>query len=81
MLKKELELEERLGLLEREVKLLGDEAEKGKLDIEEGVDSLKIEIESLKMTLAELIPGFKDKFKRVKNVVLKEFDPEWMDRE
>jgi hypothetical protein len=76
--KKELELEEKLKLLEKEINLLGDDAEKARLDLEESVDSLKLEIVALKSTLKELIPDFHKKFQNVKNTVLREIDPEWM---
>lgn len=76
-MKKELELEDKLKLLEREVSLLGDEAEKSKLDLKEAVDSLKLEIESLKIILKEMTPDFEEKFKNARNYALREIDPEW----
>jgi hypothetical protein len=75
---KELEIEEKLKLLQKEINLLGEDADKAKLDLKEAVGSLKIEIESLKIILKELIPDFQNKFRNVKNTVLKEIDPEWM---
>ena len=78
MLKKELELEERVNLLEKEVNLLGDDSEKSRLDLEESVDSLRLEIESVKMVLKELVPDFQDKFRNIKNTVLREIDPQWI---
>lgn len=76
MLKKELELEEKVNLLEKEVKLLAEDSEKTRLDLEEGVDSLRLEIESLKMVLKDFVPDFQDTFRKVKNTVLREIDPE-----
>jgi hypothetical protein len=78
MLKKELEIEEKLNLLEKEVNLLGDDAEKVRLDLEEAVDSLRLEIESVKMVLKEFVPNFQDKFSSIKNTVLREVDPQWI---
>ncbi len=78
MLKKELELEERLDLIQKEVNLLGEDAEKMRLDVEETVDSLRLEIESVKMVLKELIPNFQEKFSSIKNTVLREVDPQWI---
>jgi hypothetical protein len=77
---KELELEERLKLLEKEINILGEDVDKAKLDMEESVDSLKIEIESLKMILKESVPDFQNKFQRVKGTVLREIDPEWVNK-
>lgn len=75
MLKKEIELEEKISLLEKEVKLLADDAEKTKLDLEEAADCLRLEIESLKMTLKELMPNFEEKFSCTRNNVMREIDP------
>ena len=71
MLKKELELEER-------VNLLGEDSEKTRLDLEAAVDSLRLEIESVKMVLKDLVPDFQDKFRNIKNNVLREIDPQWI---
>jgi hypothetical protein len=80
MLKKEIELEEKVSLLEKEVKLLGEDAEKARLDLAEAVDCLKLEIESLKITLKELVPNFQEKFGGIKNTVLREIDPQCINR-
>ena len=45
-----------------------------KLDLEEAVDSLRLEIESVKVTLRELIPNFEENFSSIKNTVLREMD-------
>lgn len=58
MLKKELELEEKVNLLEKELRVLGEDAEKMRLDLEETADCLRLEIESVKMVLKELVPNF-----------------------
>lgn len=75
-MKKELELEEKVRLLEKEVNLLGDDMEKLKLDLEETVDSLKLEIQSLKMTLNEFITDFEKRFNTIRSTVIREIDPE-----
>ena len=73
MLKKELELEEK-------VNLLGEESGKTRLDLEAAVDSLRLEIESVKMVLKDLVPDLQDKFRNIKNAVLREIDPQWIDK-
>ena len=78
MLKKELELEEKVNMLEKEINVLGETEEKVRLDLEESVDSLRLEIESLKMVLKELVPNFQDKFNTIKDTVLREIDPQWI---
>jgi regulator of replication initiation timing len=78
MFKKELEMEEKVNLLEKEIKLLGEDAERVKLDLEEAVDCLRLEIESLKAVLKELVPDFQEKFSSIRNTVIREIDPQWM---
>jgi hypothetical protein len=75
---KELELEEKLKLIEKEVGILGDDLEKMRLDIKEAVDLLRIEVESLKIILKEFIPDFQEKFARVRDLAMREIDPEWL---
>jgi len=74
--KKELELEERVRLIEREVNLLGDDIERLKLDIEEAIDTVRLEIQAIKMTLGELLPGFEERFRVIRDRVVREIDPE-----
>ena len=80
MLKKELEIEEKINLLEKEVNLLGDDMEKVRLDLEESVDTLRLEIESIKFLLKDLVPNFQEKFSSIKNTVIREVDPQWIDK-
>lgn len=75
-MKKELELEERIRLLEKEVNIVGDDIEKLRLDLEERIDSLKLEIQALITTLNELIPDFEERFNSVRETVIREIDPE-----
>ncbi len=77
---KELEVEEKLRLLEKEIRILGEDADKAKLDLEEAVDSLKLEIESLKLAMKESVPDFQKKFQSARNIVLRDIDPEWMNK-
>lgn len=76
-MKKELAFEEKIKLLEKEISYLGEEAEKARLDLEESVDLIKIEIESLKVVFKEVIPDFQKKFSDKRNYVLREINPEW----
>jgi len=80
MLKKELELEEKVNLPEKELKLLGEDDEKMRLDLEEAVDCLRLEIESVKMVLKELVPNFEEKFNCIKNTVVREIDPQRLNK-
>jgi hypothetical protein len=78
MNRKEVELEERVNLMEKEMNLLGDDVEKVKRDLEEAIDYQKLEIESIKAVLKEIVPNFNEKFRTIKNSVLQEVDPQWL---
>lgn len=79
-MKKEIELEEKVKLLEKEITVLGEASDNAKLDMEEAVDKLRIEIESLKAILNDLVPDFQNKYQVVKNSVLREIDPQWIEK-
>lgn len=80
-MKKELELEEKVRLLEKEISILGDDIERMRLDVKEAVDLLRIEMESFKLVLKESFPDFQKKFQKAKEVSLREIDPEWLTKQ
>ena len=80
-MKKEIELEEKVKLLEKEIVVLGEASDNAKLNMEEAVDTLRIEIESLKAILNEAVPDFQNKYQRIRNAVLREIDPQWIEKE
>jgi len=73
---KELELEEKVRLLQKEVNLLGEDVDRAKLNLEETKDSLIIEIEVLKAILEEAVPDFEEKYSIARDNVLREIVPE-----
>jgi hypothetical protein len=73
---KELELEEKVRLLQKEVNLLGEDVDRAKLNIEETKDSLIIEIEVLKAILEEAVPDLEEKYSIARDNVLREIVPE-----
>jgi len=73
---KELELEEKVRLLQKEVNLLGDDVDRAKLNLEETKDSVIIEIEVLKAILEEAVPDFQKKYSIARDNVLREIVPE-----
>jgi len=73
---KELELEEKVKLLQKEVNLLGEDVDKAKLDLEETKDLLKIEIEALKTILKEVVPDFSKKYGIARDNILREIVPD-----
>ncbi len=74
--KKEIELEERIRLVEREVEILGEELERVKLDTKEAIDALRLEVESLRLALERSVEGFKERFEETREVAMREIDPE-----
>ena len=75
-IKKEIELEECIRLVEKEVEVLGEDLERIKLDTKEAIDALRLEIESIKLVLERSIDGFKEKLEEMREVATREIDPE-----
>ncbi|OIP62737.1 MAG: hypothetical protein CO150_08300 [Nitrospirae bacterium CG_4_9_14_3_um_filter_53_35] len=74
---KEKELETRISLLERELSVLVEELDKLKLDHRGELDTLRIEIETLKSFLEKRHSDFAGIFDRIKSETLAEKNPEW----
>ncbi len=75
-IKKEIELEEEIRLLKKELEVLGDDLERFRLQTEESIDDLKLEIEAIKLLLQQSMEGFRDRFAEAKERVVREIDPE-----
>lgn len=75
-IKKEIELEEHIRLIEKELEVLGEDLEKTKLHTEEALDALRLEIESIKRILEGSVEGFNEKFEEMRRIAMREIDPE-----
>lgn len=75
---KEIELEERLHLIEKEINVLEDGIENGKLTLKADIDEIKIEVEAIKSYLKKAHPDFKKRFLAIKKKIMAEKNPEWI---
>ncbi len=78
---KEIAFEERLHLIEKEINVLEDGIENGKLTLKAGIDEIKIEVEAIKSYLKEAHPDFKKRFPDIKKKITAEKNPEWITEE
>jgi hypothetical protein len=73
---KDIALQERIRLMEKEMDLLGDEMDNLKRDLKEQEAKLRIELGTLKAFLMQVHPDFKTKYPKIKKVVTAEVDPD-----
>lgn len=78
---KEIEMEEKIHFIEKELDVLADGIENSKLSLKAEVDELKIEIESIKSYLKEASPDFKKRFPKIRDKIIQEKNPEWISNE
>jgi hypothetical protein len=75
-MQRESELERKEKLLERELELLGNEVMELKRTHRADLDILKLEVETLKLLLAQLYPDFNERFQALREKVRLEISPE-----
>jgi len=74
----DIDIEQRLHLLQKEVEAIASLAEDTKLNLLSAIDSLKLEIEILKRFMEQHHPDFARRYPELKEAVMREVDPEWM---
>lgn len=74
----EKEMTKRISLLERELSVLVEDLDKSKLDFRSELDTLRLEVESLKTILTRYHTDFSGTFKKIKTHTMMEKDPEWI---
>lgn len=74
----DIDIEQRLHLLQKEVEATASLAEDTKLNLLSAIDSLKLEIEILKRFMEQHHPDFARRYPELKEAVMREVDPEWM---
>ncbi len=74
----EKETAKRLHLLEKEIGVLVDDLDAGKLDLRSRIDDLRIEMETLKSFLEQQYPDFPASFRKAKEQTCQEQNPEWI---
>lgn len=75
----DLEIQQRFHLLQKEVEAAVSLTEQAKLDLVSAIDDLKIEVEILRRFMERYHPNFSSLYPKLKEEVLQEFDPEWME--
>lgn len=75
----DLEIQQRFHLLHKEVEASVSLAEQAKLDLLSAVDGLKIELEIIRRFMERYHPHFGSLYPKLKEEVIQEFDPEWME--
>lgn len=73
---REIEINEKLRLIEKEILCTGDEMTKVKLDLKAEIDELKIDIEAVKRLVKQTLPGGEEEYRKVKESVIREINPE-----
>ncbi len=73
---KEVAIQERIRLMEKEMDLLGESMDRIKMDLKEQVATLRIELDTLKAFLTQVYPEFKTQYPRIKKMVREKVDPD-----
>jgi hypothetical protein len=72
---KEIAVQERIRLIEKEMDLLGESIERVKMDLQEQVVILRIELDVLKTFLTQVHPEFKTQYSKLKKMITEKVDP------
>jgi len=72
---KEIAVQERIRLIEKEMDLLGESIDRIKMDLNEQVSILRIELDTLKAFLTQVHPEFKTQYPKIKKMVTEKVDP------
>jgi hypothetical protein len=73
---KEIEIDKKLRLLEREILCAGDETVKIKLDLQAAIDELRIDVETIKILVQRTLPGSEEEYRKVRESVIRRINPE-----
>jgi hypothetical protein len=73
---KEVAIQERIRLIEKEMDLLGESIDRIRMDFKEQVATLRIELDTLKAFLTQVYPEFKTHYPRIKKMIREKMDPD-----
>jgi hypothetical protein len=73
----DLDIEQRFHLMQKEIESTASVSREAKLDLTSAMDSLKLEIEVLKIFMERYHPDFKDSYPDLKQEAMQAIDPEW----
>jgi hypothetical protein len=74
----ELDIQQRFHMLQREVEAAVSLSKDARLDFTAAIDSLRIEVEVLKMFMERSHPEFETLYPKLKEQALQAINPEWM---
>lgn len=72
------DIEQRFHLMQKEIEATVSLMRDNKLDLIAVIDSIKIELEVLKMYMERFHPGFADSYPKFREEAIQAIDPEWM---
>jgi len=72
------DIEQRFHLMQKEIEATVSLMRDNKLDVMAAIDSIKIELEVLKMYMERFHPGFADSYPKFREEAIQAIDPEWM---
>jgi hypothetical protein len=74
----ELDIQQRFHMLQREVEAAVSLSKDAKLDLTAAIDSLRIEVEVLKIFIERSHPQFATLYPQLKDQALQAINPEWI---
>lgn len=75
------DIEQRFHLMQKEIEATVSLMRDNKLDLMAAIDSIKIELEVLKMYMERFHPGFADSYPKFREEAIQAIDPEWLGSE
>jgi len=72
------DIEQRFHLMQKEIEATVSLMRDNKLDVMAAIDSIKIELEVLKMYMERFHPGFADSYPKFREEAIQAIDPEWI---
>jgi hypothetical protein len=76
----EFDIKQQFHLLQKQVEAAVSLTEEVKLNLVAGIDSLKLEVEVLKRFMERYHADFVRRYPELKEEMLREVDPEWIER-
>ncbi len=72
------EIQQRFHLMQKEIEAAVSLMGEAKLDVIATVDSLRLELETMKLFMERYHPGFSEAYSKLKEEAMQIIDPEWM---
>lgn len=72
------DIEQRFHLMQKEIEATVSILKEARRDLMTAADSLKLELEIIRMFMEEYHPGFTEAYPKLREEVMRSVDPEWM---